>query len=257
MTAMQEPDNRLHGLLVVDKPLGWTSMDVVRKARHAAGGPKKGPGKQRVGHAGTLDPLATGVLVLCFGRATQSVEQLMGQVKVYETTIDLSAFTASDDVEMPRQEVEVDRPPTVEAVDAALIKQTGLIEQVPPNFSAVHVDGQRAYKAARQGEAVELKPKQVRVDRIERLAYDWPMLELGITCGRGTYIRSIARDLGRLMGTGGHLTALRRTAVGDYTAEQGWTIERIEQGLTQDDLLGIPAIQAGPEHSDGPDPSHL
>lgn len=234
------PEEKLSGLLVIDKPLGWTSMDVVRKVRYMAG-KGGGRGKQKVGHAGTLDPLATGVLVMCLGKGTKLVEKLMGQAKVYEATVDLSAFTASDDAEMPREEVDVPTPPTADQVDAALEQQTGLIEQVPPNFSAVHVDGQRAYKAARQGETLELRPKQVRVDRIERLSYDWPKLELRITCGRGTYIRSIARDLGRLLGTGGHLTALRRTAVGAFTIDRAFPMDRLEGGLNQDDLIPLPA----------------
>lgn len=234
----QTSDDKLHGLLVIDKPIGWSSMDVVRKVRYAAG-KGSGRGKQKVGHAGTLDPLATGVLVVCLGRATKLVEGLMGRAKVYDAVIDLSAFTASDDAEMPRQEVAVDTPPTAEQVDAALARQTGLIEQVPPDFSAIHVDGRRAYKAARQGEAVDLKPRIVRVDAIERLAYQWPRLELRITCGRGTYIRSIARDLGGLLKTGGHLTALRRTAIGDFTIDRAFPMKRLEQGLQQPDLIPI------------------
>ncbi|MEM6504508.1 MAG: tRNA pseudouridine(55) synthase TruB [Planctomycetota bacterium] len=239
MTTPQ-PDAKLSGLLVIDKPLGWSSMTVCRKVRSAAGGRVKGPNKLKVGHAGTLDPLATGVLVVCIGKATRHVEQVMGQGKVYEAAIDLSAFTASDDGEMPREEVQVDRLPTDGQIDAALVQQTGLIEQVPPNFSAVHIDGQRAYKAARQGEPLDLKPRQVRIDAIERLAYDWPVLRLRIACGKGTYIRSIARDLGRLLHTGGHLTALRRTAVGGYTVDQAFPVDDLEKGLTQQDLLPMP-----------------
>lgn len=239
MSAQSTP-NKLSGLLVIDKPLGWTSMGVCSKVRGAAGGRVKGPKKLKVGHAGTLDPLATGVLLVCVGKATQCVAQLMGQTKVYEATVDLSAFTASDDAEMPREEVAVEVPPTVEQIDGALLKQTGLIDQVPPNFSAIHVEGQRAYKAARQGEMLELKSRQVRIDSIERLSYDWPRLELRITCGKGTYIRSIARDLGKLLGTGGHLTALKRTAVGDYTIGMAHPFESLEDGLTQDDLLPLP-----------------
>ena len=233
------PFVKIHGVLVVDKPLGWTSMDVVYKARAAAGGRVKGPNKLKVGHAGTLDPLATGVLLVCFGDATRRVESLMGGTKVYQASVDLSAFTASDDAEMPREEVAVKTPPTVEQIDAALHQQTGLIEQVPPQFSAVHVDGQRAYKSARKGEAVQIKPRQVRVDAIDRLGYNWPRLDVRITCGKGTYIRSIARDLGRLLGTGGHLTALRRTAVGDYTIDQAVGVDCFERGLRQEDLLPI------------------
>lgn len=237
---LETPVNKLCGLLIIDKPLGWSSMTAVRKVRGAAGGRVKGPNKLKVGHAGTLDPLATGVLVICLGQATRQVAQLMGQTKVYEATIDLSAFTASDDAEMPREEVPVDSPPTVDQIDEALAQQTGLIEQVPPNFSAIHVDGKRAYKAARQGESLELKPRHVRVDAIERLRYDWPKLELRITCGKGTYIRSIARDLGKLLGTGGHLVALRRTAVGAYTVEMAHPAEALAKGLTQADLLPMP-----------------
>lgn len=238
-----QPANKLCGLLVIDKPVGWTSMDVVKKVRWSAGGKLKGPRKLKVGHAGTLDPLATGVLVVCLGRATRWVESLMGQRKVYQTTVDLGAFTASDDAEMPRQEVAVPTPPTAEQIDAALAEQTGWIDQVPPDFSAVHVAGQRAYQSARRGEAVQLNAKRVRIDAIDRLGYDWPRLELRITCGRGTYIRSIARDLGRRLGTGGHLTALRRTAVGPYTVDRAFAFNRLEQGLTQADLLPLPEDQ--------------
>ena len=236
--SVQTADDKLHGLMVIDKPVGWTSMDVVRRVRYAAG---KGSGRrrQKVGHAGTLDPLATGVLVVCLGQATKLVEGLMGQVKVYETVIDLSAFTASDDAEMPRQEVVVASPPTLEQIDAALERQTGLIEQVPPDFSAVHVDGRRAYRCARQGESLELKPRTVRVDTIERLGYDWPRLELRITCGRGTYIRSIARDLGRLLDTGGYLTALRRLSIGQFTLDRAYPMGRLADGLNQADLIPI------------------
>lgn len=236
-----DPNQRkdvLNGLLVIDKPLGWTSMDVVRKVRFA-GGKGAGRGKQRVGHAGTLDPLATGVLVVCLGRATKRVDRLMDGVKVYETAIDLSAFTASDDVEMPREEVEVASPPTLEQIDAALAQQIGEIHQVPPNFSAIHVGGERAYKAARRGESLNLGTRQVRIDAIDRLGYDWPTLELRITCGRGTYIRSIARELGGLLGTGGHLTALKRTRVGDYSIEQAFAMDRLDGGLNQSDLIPL------------------
>lgn len=230
----------LNGLLVIDKPLGWTSMTAVRKVRGAAGGRVKGPNKLKVGHAGTLDPLATGVLVICVGKATRLVDRVMGQAKVYEATIDLSAFTASDDAEMPREMVLVDKPPSAEQVDSALLRQTGRIEQVPPNFSAIHVDGQRAYKAARKGETLKMKPRTVRVDSIQRLAYDWPTLKLRIACGKGTYIRSIARDTGELLGTGGHLTALKRTAVGGYTIDMAFPVQRLANGLTQADLLPPP-----------------
>ena len=223
----------LNGLLVIDKPLGLSSMDVVRRVRRAAGG-------ARTGHAGTLDPLATGVVICCLGRATRAVEQLMGLTKVYDAVVDLSAFTATDDREGERQEIPVDTPPTPAEIDAACASFTGEIDQTPPAYSAVHIDGQRAYKLARQGAQVEIPSKRVRIDAIDILAYDWPDLSLRITCGRGTYIRSLARDLGCTLGTGGHLASLRRTSVGSYRVEDAWSLERCDRGIQEADLLPIP-----------------
>lgn len=234
------------GLLIVDKPVGWSSMDVCRKVRWAVKrGLPEGVGRRKikVGHAGTLDPLATGVVVVCVGKATKLVDRLMGSTKVYDATINLSGFTASDDAEFPPELVEVDAPPTSAAVEAALAQQVGVIQQVPPVFSAVHVDGKRAYKAARAGEEVVLKPRPVRVDAIEVLAYAWPSVEVRVTCGKGTYIRSIARDLGKSLGTGGYLTALRRTASGGYTVEDALEVERFEQPVRQGDLIALDAVE--------------
>ena len=225
----------LDGLLVVDKPLHLSSMDVVRRVRHAAGFCK-------TGHGGTLDPLATGVVVCCLGKATKLVESLMAGVKVYEAGVDLSAFTPTDDREGEREEVVVDGAPSLEAVVAACAGMTGVVEQRPPMYSAVHVDGKRAYKLAREGETVELPSREVRVDRIEVLGYAFPDLTLRITCGKGVYIRSIARDLGRALGTGGHLSSLRRTRVGRFTVEEAVPIERLEQPIVQDDLLAVEAF---------------
>ena len=215
-------------------------MDVCRKVRYAVrrGLPESvGKRKIKVGHTGTLDPLATGVVVVCVGRATKLVDRLMASQKVYETTIDLSGFTPSDDAEFPPQPVEVARPPTRQAVKQALVALTGEIDQVPPVYSAVHVGGKRAYQAARAGEPVHLKAKTVRVDAIEVLDYRWPVLTLRITCGKGTYIRSIARDLGKSLGTGGYLTALRRTASGAFAVEDALGMERFDQPVRQEDLI--------------------
>ena len=223
----------LAGLLVVDKPLGWSSMDVVRRVRRAAGGAK-------TGHAGTLDPLATGVVVCCLGRATKSVDRLMGLVKIYEAIVDLSAFAASDDRESRLERVHVETPPTEQQVLDALVRFTGDLMQTPPAFSALHVDGQRAYKLARRGEAVDLEPRAVRIDSIELLDYQWPEASLRVTCGKGTYIRSLARDLGKELDTGGHLAALRRTAVGEYDLSIAVDEQRLEQPITQADLLSVP-----------------
>ncbi|MCE9589242.1 MAG: tRNA pseudouridine(55) synthase TruB [Planctomycetes bacterium] len=223
----------LAGLLVVDKPIGWSSMDVVRRVRRAAGGAK-------TGHCGTLDPLATGVVVCCLGSATRQVDRLMGMAKRYEAEVDLSAFTATDDREGAREEVAVATPPDEAAVRAALAGFIGLVEQVPPAFSAVHVDGERAYKLARKGKPVTIAARTVRIDGIELVSYRWPMAQLRIDCGKGTYIRSLARDLGKVLGTGGHLAALRRTAVGVYDLSIAVTEERLSRPIGQGDLLAVP-----------------
>jgi tRNA pseudouridine55 synthase len=223
----------LHGLLVVDKPVGISSMDVVRRVRRAAGNCK-------TGHAGTLDPLASGVLICCLGKATKAVDRLMGMTKVYEATVDLSAFTPTDDAEGDREEVAVEREPTAEAVRKVLDELTGEIDQVPPAYSAIKVGGKRAYKLARSGEAVEMGTRRVRVDEIEVAGYDWPELRVRVTCGKGTYIRSLARQIGEGLGTGGYLTALRRTAIGDYTIEQAVGLENLPTPMGDDDLLAAP-----------------
>jgi len=220
------------GILVADKPAGWSSMDVVRRIRGAAGGVK-------TGHAGTLDPLATGVLLCCLGRATRSVERLMGLGKVYEARVDLSAFSETDDREGPLEPVAVERFPSREQIRAALRRFEGTIEQVPPAFSAIKTRGRRAYALARGGERPKLEPRRVRIDELALVACHGPCLELRIACGRGTYIRALARDLGRALGTGGHLAALRRTAIGPYTIEQAADPRTLER-LTPGDLLEAP-----------------
>jgi tRNA pseudouridine55 synthase len=223
----------LHGLLVVDKALGMTSTDVVRRVRRAGGNCK-------TGHAGTLDPLATGVLVCAIGKGTKSVSWVMKQAKVYEAAIDLSAFTRTDDVEGEREEVAVGRPPSREAMEKVLEGLTGLIEQTPPAYSAVKIDGRSAYKYARKGEQVEIKSRTVRVDSIKINRYAWPHLDLTVRCGQGTYIRSLARQIGEALGTGGYLTALKRTRVGPYTLEHAVRADELPAPLTQEHLLPIP-----------------
>ncbi len=223
------------GLYVVDKPLGWSSMDVVRRVRKAAGFIK-------TGHGGTLDPLATGVIVCLMGNATRSVEAIMGMPKVYETTIDLSAFTNTDDREGIREEVAVETPPTEERVREVIKTFIGDIEQVPPLFSAVHIDGERAYKRARKGEDVEIPARTVHVEHIELLGYEYPNLSVRVDCGRGTYVRSLARDIGKMLGTGGHLASLVRTAIGPYRIEGANDLGDPDLRITQFDLLDAPAV---------------
>lgn len=174
----------------------------------------------KVGHAGTLDPLATGVMIIVSGKSTKLIEQLQSGVKEYIATIALGATTPSYDLE-----TEIDaRYPTAhisrKLVVEVLAKFTGRIEQVPPAFSACKIDGKRAYKMARKGDTVELKPKILVIDEIELLEYNPESITIRVVCSKGTYIRALARDIGAALGSGGHLTALRRTRVGDVTIDR-------------------------------------
>jgi tRNA pseudouridine55 synthase len=178
------------------------------------------PRGTKVGHAGTLDPFATGVLLILIGRATKMCESLMGAPKQYEATIKLGATTPSLDPETPEEIIEPAAPPTAEAVAAALHRQVGTISQMPPAYSALKIGGRRAVDRVRDGETVTLQPRIVRIDSIELLDYAWPYAKIRIDCGRGTYVRAIARDLGEALGTGGYLTQLCRTRVGIYTSDK-------------------------------------
>lgn len=220
------------GILIVDKPLGMSSFGVVARVRRRAGG-------VRTGHAGTLDPLATGVLVLALGKATKSIDRLMATDKRYRTIIDLSAFTSTDDREGERTEVAVAAPPSNDEVASAVARFVGTIQQRPPAFSAMKVGGRRAYALARDGAPPELPPRPVRVDAIEVLRYAWPELEIDIRCGKGTYIRSLARDIGVALGTGGHCATLRRTAVGPFTEEMSVPLDRLPERIDSDDLVPV------------------
>jgi tRNA pseudouridine55 synthase len=220
----------IFGVLVVDKPVGMTSMDVVAIVRGRADG-------ARTGHAGTLDPLADGVLVLGLGRATKALGRFMDTTKVYRTEIDLSAFTNTDDLEGNRVEVEVAEPPDEARVRSVLATFRGRIMQRPPQRSAVKVGGRRAYAMARRGEAVELEPRPVDVYELELVSYAWPLLEIAVTSGKGMYVRSLARDIGGALGTGGHCRRLRRTAVGPFTEDEAQVLDR--GPLEQSDLIPL------------------
>ena len=205
-------------ILYIDKPLKWTSFDAVKRLRGMLLR-RYGVKKFKVGHAGTLDPLATGVMIVCTGRATKRIEELQAGVKEYVAEIALGATTPSYDLET---EIDATYPTdhiTRELVEEALKKFTGRIEQVPPAFSACKVDGHRAYKAARRGEAVELKPKILVIDEIELLSYSPTSITIRVVCSKGTYIRALARDIGEALESGAHLSALRRTRVGDIKVE--------------------------------------
>jgi tRNA pseudouridine55 synthase len=224
----------LHGILALDKPLGFSSMKAVAIVRRRAGG-------TRTGHAGTLDPLATGVLVLALGKCTKEIDRLMATEKRYLTTIDLTAFTTTDDTEGERTEVALCAPgaradaPTRAEVEALLAARfTGTVMQRPPAFSAMKVGGRRAYALARKGEAPELAARPVQIHSIEVTGYEWPLLSLDIHCGKGTYVRSIARELGQALGTGGHCTMIRRTMVGAYGVDRAVAMDALPEAITQE-----------------------
>ena len=220
-------------IFYIDKPLKWTSFEVVKKVR-ARLRKRLDIKSLRVGHAGTLDPLATGVLTVCTGRATKRIEQLQAGVKEYIAHLQLGATTPSFDLET---EVDATYPwqhITREQVEKVLQEQfTGTIEQVPPAFSACKIDGKPAYKLARKGEEVELKPKVLVIDEMELVKFDAEQMQLTlrIVCSKGTYIRALARDIGQALNSGAHLIGLRRTRIGDVRVEQCMQIDDFEEWL--------------------------
>jgi len=224
------------GLLIIDKQQGFTSMDVcaILRTRLRRGG---APKRIKVGHAGTLDPLATGVLVVLIGKATRSVHVYMASEKEYTTTVDLSRSSNSDDLGGEVTEVQIAAHPDRAAVEQALDAFRGSIMQLPPQFSAMKVGGQRAYALAREGTHAPLQPRPVQIHSIELLKYEFPNVDLHIRCGKGVYIRSLARDLGIALKTGGLLTALRRTRVGEYDITMSKTLDQLPQVLLQENLL--------------------
>lgn len=211
--------------LLFDKPLHWTSFDLVKKVR--------GMIKiKKVGHAGTLDPLATGLMILCTGKNTKTIDLIQGQEKVYEATFCLGATTASYDSEFPPENIKSTEEITRERVEAEIKHFLGEISQVPPAFSAVQINGKRAYELARKGKEPELKARQVHIYEFYITEYESPQLiKAFIRCSKGTYIRSLIHDLGQILGTGGYLTGLRRTAIGEYHIENAWTLESFKAYL--------------------------
>ena len=220
----------MDGIINFNKPTGITSAGALYKVRSLTG-------QRKSGHAGTLDPGASGVLVLCLGKATKLVESIMDQPKVYRATARLDVTSVSFDSDRPLEEVEVTDPPNREAVLAALGAFEGIIDQVPPTISAVKVGGRPAYKLARGNQPVVLKARRVRIDWIRVHAYDWPTVDFEMRCGRGTYVRAIIRDLGERLGTGGCLTSLVRRRVGPFVEEEAWSLEAIREASGPGDYL--------------------
>lgn len=218
----EEGDYREGALMLIDKPLHWTSFDVVNKIRWCL---RSKYGKLKVGHAGTLDPLATGLMIICTGSWTKEIEKYMGQQKEYVAQLTFGATTPSYDLET---EVEGNYPyqHITKEMFASVIEQfVGEVDQIPPSFSAVRVNGVRAYEKARKGKGVEMQSRKVSIENIEIVRFDLPVVELRIMCGKGTYIRSLAHDIGKACHSGAYLSALRRTVIGEFRVENANNME--------------------------------
>ena len=208
------------GVLLVDKPATWTSFDVVNKVRGTLR-------VRKVGHAGTLDPMATGLLILCSGRMTKSIDRYQALVKMYEGTMRLGGITPSYDAETPVEDERSVSGITAEAVREAAARFTGDIEQLPPMYSAVKVKGQRLYKLARKGQEVERAARKVHVARFDIEEVAIPDVGFTVVCSKGTYVRTLANDLGQVLGCGAYLASLRRTAIGTLHVSDAWSMEAI------------------------------
>lgn len=229
---MEKLDLIAGATIALDKPLTWSSFSLVNKFRCEACR-YLGIKKLKVGHAGTLDPLATGVMILCTGKHTKRIDELQAGRKEYIADIRLGQTTPTFDMETEPDAFFPTEHITREAVEETLKGFIGTIEQVPPAFSAVKVDGRRAYDLARKGRDFELKAKTLVIDEIELLDYALPQIQIRVVCSKGTYIRALARDIGTTLGSGGHLTDLRRTRVGDYRIEDCYRVEDIQAFLRE------------------------
>ncbi|MDO6391157.1 tRNA pseudouridine(55) synthase TruB [Pontibacter sp. BT731] len=209
-------------ILLLNKPLTWTSFDVVKKVRNTLR-------VKKIGHAGTLDPLASGLLILCTGKFTKRIDEIQAQEKEYTGTITLGQTTPSYDLETPVSESKDISHLTPADIQAAADSFVGTIEQIPPIYSAVMIDGKRAYDLARKGKEAEMKPRTVTIKVFEIIGIDGAVISFKVICSKGTYIRSLAHDLGQKLGVGAHLSALVRTRIGEYKLEDALTIEDIQQ----------------------------
>jgi len=220
----------MFGILNVNKPAGWTSRDVVNRVQGLVR-----PAK--AGHAGTLDPLATGVLVVCVGPATRLISYVQQMPKTYQATFLLGRTSPSEDIETEVTEL-IDAPePSLAEIEAQLPQFLGAIQQLPPVYSALKVKGQRAYKLARQGQTVTLEPRTVEIYALEIEGYSYPELKLRMRCGSGTYVRSVGRDLGEALGTGAVMSGLERTAIGEFSVHEGLDIDQLDAELIAENLI--------------------
>lgn len=229
---MLTPEDYLNGqILLIDKPLNWTSFQAVNKLKYALINKLGLPKKFKIGHAGTLDPLATGLLLVCTGKFTKRITELQGQAKEYTGTFFIGATTPSYDLE-----TEIDETFPTSHIDEALIHETvkqflGEIDQIPPIFSAIKKEGVRLYEHARAGKSIEIESRKTTIHEFEITRIALPKIDFRVVCSKGTYIRSLAFDFGKAMNSGSHLTALRRTKIGDYDVKNGVDVIAFEDNL--------------------------
>lgn len=228
-------------VLYFDKPQHWTSFDLVNKTRYMLRH-SLNVKKIKVGHAGTLDPLATGVMIVCTGKATKKIDSYLHQDKEYIATVKFGVTTPSFDAETEEDKTFPFEHITKELVEQTLPQFIGDIEQIPPVYSAIRVNGKHAYELARKSQNVEIKPRKVRIDKIELLEYTLPYIKIKIACSKGTYIRSLARDLGKALGSGAYLTSLQRTKIGDVSLSECITLEKFQEIIEQEKLYNYEVI---------------
>ena len=227
-------------IIAVNKPYGMSSFGALARVRYLISR-RMGVKRVKTGHAGTLDPLATGVLILCTGRATKRIEELQAHSKEYTATLQLGATTPSYDMEHPVDATFPTSHITRESIENVLARFVGDIEQVPPSYSACKINGNRAYELKRKGKDVELTPKNIHIDSIELTDFDEETMRMGIrvNCGKGTYIRALARDIGRALGSGAYLTTLCRTRVGEFTIDRCLDLDEVEEWLENQEIENI------------------
>lgn len=227
-------------IIAVNKPYGMSSFGALARVRYLISR-RMGVKRVKTGHAGTLDPLATGVLILCTGRATKRIEELQAHSKEYTATLQLGATTPSYDMEHPVDATFPTSHITRESIENVLARFVGDIEQVPPSYSACKINGNRAYELKRKGKDVELTPKNIHIDSIELTDFDEETMRMGIrvNCGKGTYIRALARDIGRALGSGAYLTTLCRTRVGEFTIDRCLDLDEVEEWLENQKIENI------------------
>lgn len=227
-------------IIAVNKPYGMSSFGALARVRYLISR-RMGVKRVKTGHAGTLDPLATGVLILCTGRATKRIEELQAHSKEYTATLQLGATTPSYDMEHPVDATFPTSHITRESIENVLARFVGDIEQVPPSYSACKINGNRAYELKRKGKDVELTPKNIHIDSIELTDFDEETMRMGIrvNCGKGTYIRALARDIGRALGSGAYLITLCRTRVGEFTIDRCLNLDEVEEWLENQEIENI------------------